>query len=93
MVYSQYKGFFWVKVMAKSLLSGEFQIFSPPNQNVLSPAEWAQNNLKRVLSLKRRKIALFDNFPSENVDYYKALQEAIAKEIPLEQERPLICLN
>ena len=45
-----------------------------------------------VLDLDRRRIALFNDFPLEYVDYYKALQEEIASRIPEEQERPLICL-
>lgn len=45
-----------------------------------------------ILDLDRRRIALFNDFPPEYVDYYKALQEEIARRIPEEQERPLICL-
>ncbi len=58
-----------------------------------SQEEWVNSVIEGVLSTERKKIALFDNFPPEYVDYYKALQEAIAKRIPDEQERPFICLN
>ncbi|AWN74654.1 hypothetical protein LEAN103870_17625 [Legionella anisa] len=70
-----------------------YRPFDPPNDKSPPPKVWAQAVLPDILALGRQKIALFNNFPPEYVDYYKALQEAIAKHHPDEQDRPLICLD
>jgi aspartate/glutamate racemase len=73
-----------------------FMRFKSPDEHSPAPAQWAKDMLKPsigLLSTRRRKIVLFDPFPPQYVDYYKALQSEIAKRIPEEQDRPLICLN
>lgn len=70
--------------------------FPAPPGDGLSPEEWAIKLLQApysLLAVGRKKIALFESFPPEYVDYYKALQEKIAEQIPQEQDRPLICLR
>ncbi|HHT0593918.1 TPA: hypothetical protein ACTXXA_002812 [Legionella anisa] len=67
--------------------------FDPPNDKSPPPKAWAQAVLPDMLALGRHTIALFKNFPPEYVDYYKALQGAIATQRPDEQDRPLICLD
>lgn len=66
---------------------------APNKETLLSPEDWAKGMADEILKHGRKQIALFDPFPPEYVDYYKALQVTLARRIPEEQNRPLICLN
>lgn len=78
--------------MSFYLPSVHYVKFSHPDLS-MDPQTWANSIRDKVIATGRNKIAVFDNYPPELVDYYKALQEAIAAKIPDEQERPFICLN
>jgi len=81
-------------------LKGLHITIKPPSRDALhdqsSIGKWVEQTLEKFKTenlFDRSKIALIENFPPECVDYYKALQEAIAKKSPDEEYRPLICLN
>jgi aspartate/glutamate racemase len=72
-----------------------FERFAPPpGRPYLKIEDWAIVYSKRIIEATgRSKIALFTRFSPEYLDYYKALQEAIAKQVPNEQDRPLVVLK
>ncbi|TAL65262.1 MAG: hypothetical protein EPN84_01755 [Legionella sp.] len=78
--------------MRKKLSTSHYTQLASPNGSI-SPEEWVNSVIDQVINTNRKKIAFFDNFPPQYVDYYKALQEAIAVRIPDEQDRPFICLK
>ena len=70
----------------------------PPDIGVAETQKrkWVEQTLEQLKEknlYSREKIALIENFPPECADYYKNLQEEIAKQYPLEEERPFFCLT
>jgi hypothetical protein len=76
--------------------SSKFMIFTCPQQHE-EPDEWAGKMLNEeginLLKVGKKYIAFFPKFPPEYVNYYEALQQAIAKKIEAEEDRPCICLQ